>query len=78
MILGLRLKHVATFCEIAANSVGYLFSLSFVYLQFLFISQFGFKSGIWLLIVAVLSIAFLLLFSNTCMEIKCNLVIMHA
>ena len=36
-----------------AHSVGHLSSLSFVYLYFLFISQFGFKSGIWLLIAPV-------------------------
>ena len=34
-------------------SVGNMFSLSFVYLYFLFISHFGFKSGILLLIATV-------------------------
>ena len=37
---------MATFWEIAARSVGHMFSLSFVYLYFLFIPHFGFKSGI--------------------------------
>ena len=44
---------MATFWEIAARSVGHMFSLSFVYLYFLFISHFDFKSGIWLLIAPV-------------------------
>ena len=44
---------MATFWEIAARSVGHIFPLSFVYLYFLFISHFGFKSGIWLLIAPV-------------------------
>ena len=44
---------MATFWDIAARSVGHMFSLSFVYLYFLFISHSGFKSGIWLLIAAV-------------------------
>ena len=44
---------VTTFWEIAAHSVGHLFLLSFVYLYFLFISHFGFKSGIRLLIAPV-------------------------
>ena len=38
---------------LAARSVGHMFSLSFVYLLFLFISYFGFKSGVWLLIFPV-------------------------
>ena len=42
-----------TFWEIAARSAGHMFSLSFVYLLFLFIYNFGFKSGIWLLIAPV-------------------------
>ena len=33
------------FGKIAARSVGHMFSLSFVYLHFLLISHFGFKSG---------------------------------
>ena len=37
---------VATFWEIAARLAGHVFSLSFVYLFFLFISHFGYKSGI--------------------------------
>ena len=41
------------FLEIAAHSVGHLFTLSFVYLLYLFISRFGFMSGIWLLIAPV-------------------------
>ena len=44
---------MATFWEIAARSVSNLFSLYFVYLKYLFISRFGFKSGICLLIVPV-------------------------
>ena len=44
---------VATFWEIAALSVNNLFSLYFVYLKYLFISRFGFKSGICLLIAPV-------------------------
>ena len=41
------------FWEIAARSVSILFSLYFVYLVYLFISRFGFKSGICLLIAPV-------------------------
>ena len=44
---------MATFWEIAARSVSNLFSLCFVYLLYLFISHFGFKSGICLLIAPV-------------------------
>ena len=44
---------MATFWEIAARSVGHIFSLSFVYLLYLFISSFGFKSGICRLIAPV-------------------------
>ena len=44
---------MATFWEIAAHSVSNLFSLYFVYLEYLFISRFGFKSGICLLIAPV-------------------------
>ena len=44
---------VATIWEIAARSVSKLFSLYFVYLYYLFISRFGFKSGICLLIAPV-------------------------
>ena len=44
---------MATFWEIAARSVSILFSLYFVYLYYLFISRFGFKSGICLLIAPV-------------------------
>ena len=44
---------MAIFWEIAARSVSNLFSLYFVYLQYLFISRFGFKSKICLLIVPV-------------------------
>ena len=44
---------MATFSEIADRSVSNLFSLYFVYLYFLFISHFGFKSGICLLIAPV-------------------------
>ena len=41
------------FGKIAVRSVGNMVSLSFVYLYFLFISYFGFKSGIWPLIAPV-------------------------
>ena len=44
---------MATFWEIAARSVSNLFSLYFVYLLYIFISRFGFKSGIWILIAPV-------------------------
>ena len=44
---------MANFWEIAARSVNNLFSLYFVYLLYLFISRFGFKSGICLLIASV-------------------------
>ena len=44
---------VATFWEIAARSVNNLFLLYIVYLQYLFISRFGFKSGIYLFIAPV-------------------------
>ena len=44
---------MVTFLEIAARSVSNLFSMYFVYLYFLFISRFGFKSGICLLIAPV-------------------------
>ena len=42
-----------TFLEKAARSVSNLFSLYFVYLLYLFISRFGFKSRICLLIAPV-------------------------
>ena len=51
---------LSPFGEIAARSVSDLFSLYFVYLLYLFISRFGFKSGICLLIVWFLFFAFLL------------------
>ena len=41
-----------TVCEMAAHPVGHLFTLYFVYFIF-FISQFGFTSGIRLLIASV-------------------------
>ena len=44
---------MATFWEIAARSVNYLFSLYFVNLLCLFTSRFGFESGICLLIAPV-------------------------
>ena len=44
---------MATFWEIAARSVSNSFSLYFVYLLYLFISRFGFESGICLLIAPV-------------------------
>ena len=43
----------ATFWEIVARLVGHLFPLSFVYLYFLFIYQFGFESGVQLLIAQI-------------------------
>ena len=46
-------SRVAIFWEIAKHLVGQLFLLSFVYLYFLFMSHFGIKSGIWLLIAPV-------------------------
>ena len=45
--------NTVSFWEIAARSVNNLFSLYFVYLFYLFISRFGFKSGICLLIAPV-------------------------
>ena len=53
MFVHYTFSSVATFWEIAARSVSNLFSLYFVYLKYLFISRFGFKSGICLLIVLV-------------------------
>ena len=44
---------MATFLGIAARSVSNLFSLYVVYLKYFFISRFGFKSGICLLIAHV-------------------------
>ena len=44
---------VAIFWEIAARSVGHMFSLSFVYLYLLFISNFSFHSRVWLMIAPV-------------------------
>ena len=45
---------MATFWEIATRSVGHMLSLSFVYFfYFLFISHFGLKSRIWLMIASV-------------------------
>ena len=38
------------FEKMAVHSVGHMYSLSFVYLYFLFISDFGFKSWVWPLI----------------------------
>ena len=44
---------MAAFWEMADRSVSNLFSLYFVYLWYLFISRFGFRSGICLLIAQV-------------------------
>ena len=44
---------MATFWEMAARSVNNFFSLYFVYLEYIFISRFGFKSAICLLIAPV-------------------------
>ena len=61
---------VSTFWEIAARLVGHLFLLSFFYLYYLFISRFGFKSGIWLKIAPVpvhcFSITFFKFISSSC------------
>ena len=46
------------------DSVGHMFSLSFVYLYFLFISCFDLKTGIWLLNVPAPVHSFLLLVHN--------------
>ena len=56
---------MATFWEIAASSVSNLFSLYFVYLLYLFISRFGFKSGICLLIAPVPVHCFPITFAKT-------------
>ena len=55
---------MATFLEIATSSVNNLFSLYFVYLQYSFISRFGFKSGIRLLIAAVPDYCFSITFGK--------------
>ena len=44
---------MATFWEIAVRSVSNLLSLYFIYLYYLFISRFSFKSGVCLLIAPV-------------------------
>ena len=44
---------MAAFWEVAARSFDHLFSLSFAYLLYLFISRFGFESGVWFLISPV-------------------------
>ena len=56
---------MATFWEIAARSGSNLFSLYFVYLQYLFISRFGFKNGICLLIATVPVHCFSIAFTQT-------------
>ena len=55
---------MATFWETAARSVSNLFSLYFVYLLYLFISRFGFKSVICLLIAPVPVHCFSITFDN--------------
>ena len=64
---------MATFWEIATRSVSNLFSLYFVYLFYLFISCFGFKSGICLLIAPVpvhcFSITFQKYKNDCCVEL---------
>ena len=55
---------MATFWEIAARSVSNFFYLYFVYLLYLFISRFGFKSGICLLIAPVPVHCFSITFSS--------------
>ena len=55
---------MATFWEKAARLVSNLFSLYFVYL-YLFISRFGFKSGICLLIAPVPVHCFSITFNKT-------------
>ena len=64
---------MATFWEIAARSVNNLFSLYFVYLKSLFISRFGFKSGICLLIAPVPVHCFSITFETTAMVTIANL-----
>ena len=61
---------MATFWEIAARSVSNLFSLYFVYLQYLFISRFGFKSGICLLIAPVPVHCFSITSDGLCISLK--------
>ena len=51
--------------EIATRSVSNLFSLYFVYFKYLFISRFGFKSGVCLLIAAVLVHCFSITFVSS-------------
>ena len=63
---------MATFWEIAARSVSNLFSLYFVYLLYLFISRFGFKSGICLLIAPVPVHCFSITFNWKINRIKCH------
>ena len=58
------------FCDIAARSVSNLFSLYFVYWLYLFISCFGFKSGISLLIVPVPVHCFSITFIWSFVELK--------
>ena len=60
---------MATFWEKAARSVSNLFSLYFVYLQYLFISRFGFKSGICLLIAPVPVHCFSITFSTLAVHV---------
>ena len=66
---------MATFWEIAARSVGHMFSLSFVYLYFSFISNFGFKSGIWLLIAPVPVHCFFITFIQSSQVINASLAV---
>ena len=44
---------MATFWEIAAHSVGHMFSLYLDYIVILVISRFGFRDWIWVLIASV-------------------------
>ena len=54
---------MATFWEIAARSVGHMSPLSSVYLYFLFISHFGFKSPIRILVAPVPNDCFFITFA---------------
>ena len=61
---------MAIFWKIAARSVSNFFSLYFVYLKYLFISRFGFKSGICLLIDPVPVHCFSITFMNCIKDCK--------
>ena len=60
------------FGKIAARSVYNLFSLYFVYLLYSFISRFGFKSGICLLIAPAPVHCFSITFTLACCRARSN------